>query len=87
METFLSHARDNRSIRTEKACIRSKLPEIYEPLMKGRGFLTVRQIMDYGHLRKDQVKSAMNYALIPLGLVERTNEFIPKYRWIDGSET
>ena len=86
METLLSHARDNRSIHTEKACVNSKLPIIYKPLMEGRGFLTIRQIMGYGSLTKDQVNSAMSCVLIPLGLVERTDELIPKYRWIDGSE-
>ena len=86
METLLSHACDKRSIYTEKACIKSKLPELYRPLMVDKGYLTVKQIMSYGGLSKDQVNSAMSCALIPLGFVERTDGTIPKYRWIDEVE-
>ena len=83
MQTLLSHTDDIRTIQSEKACKSSGLPMIYEPIMAGRGFLTVRQIMGYGNLRKQQVNSAMNTALIPLGLVEREEGSVFRYRWID----
>ena len=86
MQTLLSHTDDIRTIQSEKACKSSGLPMIYEPIMAGRGFLTVRQIMSYGGLSKDQVNSAMSCALIPLGFVERMDGTMPKYRWIDEIE-